>query len=271
MGTIFAAVFLVILVMTYFIVISLKIVSESASKKVNAYFLSKLQEYDEDFSEKMDELRELQEKKEVLKQDIKVLEMDRHALRVSRFYQPRPVIRDTFIPLARYIDNGFFSDYKIAKNLLTMDKEGIIRNLFEMFPYEGDILRYNSAKRILDMLDYDALYNMYTLEEEEQLTILDECLTGTELALLEEFCQPIDDASEFDFLEFLSWLKRVTDEESPILTAALGEEGEDYSYISPFAYCRYDKNVCEGVRIVYQNRLYDYSIYESRKKNEHVY
>ena len=41
-----------------------------------------------------------------------VLKMDYNAMQVSRFYKPRPVIRDAYIPVSHYIDNGFFSDYK---------------------------------------------------------------------------------------------------------------------------------------------------------------
>ena len=32
------------------------------------------------------------------------------------------------------------------------------------------------------------------------------------------------------------------------------------------ASCKVDGNICEGVKIVYQNKVYDYSIYKSRRK-----
>ena len=271
MIAIFAAIFLVMGVMIYFITVSLRIVTENANKKVNAYFLSKLREYDDDFVEKMNELEELREQKAELQQKIRILKMDHDSLEVSRFYKPRPVMRDTFIPMARYIDNGFFEDYKIAKNLLVMDKENIIKTIMERFPYSGNITRYESAHSIMKKLNNEAIYDLCSLDESTQLTVLDEELDEKEITLLEEFIKPITGVKDFSVLNFLSYLKQVINEESPILMAYIGDKDEDYSYVSENVKCQFDKNVCEGIRIVYQNRLYDYSIYESRRKNECIY
>jgi len=271
MVAVFIAIFLIMGVMIYFITASLRIVTENANKKVNAYFISKLGEYDKDFKEKMNKLVELQESKEDVEQQIKILKMDYNALNVSRFYKPRPVIRDTYIPVAHYIDNEFFSDYKKAKRLLVMDKAQIIRTVFEKYPYEGDINRYNLANSIKDKLNYNAMYDLCTLPKVEQLQALNEGLTPEEVDLLEEYIKTLLDPGKFDIIGFINWIKFVVNEESPILTAYLGEEDEDYSDVAENVVCLYDKNVCEGIRIVYQGRLFDYSIYESRKKNERVY
>ena len=271
MIAIFVSIFLVMGVMIYFITVSLRIVTENANKKVNAYFLSKLREYDDDFVEKMNELESLQEQKADLQQEIRMLKMDHNSLEVSRFYKPRPVMRDTFIPMARYIDNGFFEDYKIAKNLLVMDKENIIKTIMTKFPYEGNISRFDCAKTILEKLNYDAIYDLCSLDESIQLTVLDEELNKKEIKLLEEYAAPLTDTKDFDVLGFIRFLKQVINKESPVLVAYIGDKEEDYSYVSPNVICQFDKNVCEGIRIIYQNRLYDYSIYESRRKNECIY
>ena len=271
MIAIFAAIFLVMGVMIYFITVSLRIVTENANKKVNAYFLSKLREYDDDFVEKMNELEALQEQKADLQQKIRMLKMDHNSLEVSRFYKPRPVMRDTFIPMARYIDNGFFEDYKIAKNLLVMDKEEIIKTIMSKFPYEGDLTRFNSAETIVKKLNFEAIYDLCSLDEKTQLNILNDELNKKEIKLLEEYVTPLTNPKDFDILGFLRFLKQVINKESPVLVAYIGDKEEDYSYVSSNVICQFDKNVCEGIRIIYQNRLYDYSIYESRRKNECIY
>ncbi|MBR5943444.1 MAG: hypothetical protein IKZ94_00675 [Lachnospiraceae bacterium] len=258
-------------VMIYFVTASLRIVTENASKKVNVYFLSKLKEYDSDFKEKMNKLEELRESKEEVEQRIKVLKQDYNAMQVSRFYKPRPVIRDAYIPVSHYIDNGFFADYKIAKNLLVMDKRKIIRTVLDKFPYQGNLERYNAANSILKLLNFNAVYDLCTMEKIEQLKVLNETLKKKERALLGEFIEPMDELEEFDILDFISWLKQTVSIQTPVLTAYLGEEDENYDDVADNVVCMYDKNVCEGIRIVYQGRLYDYSIYKSRKKNEHIY
>lgn len=271
MLAVFIAIFLIMAVMIYFITASLRIVTENANKKVNAYFLSKLGEYDKDFKEKMNKLEELRESREEVEQEIKILKLDYNALNVSRFYKPRPVINDTYIPVAHYIDNEFFSDYKKAKRLLVMDKAQIIRTVLEKYPYEGNIKRYNSANSIKKKLNYEAMYDLCTLPKMEQLRVLSDALEKSEVDLLEEYIKTLLDPTTFDVIGFIDWIRFVVNEESPMLTAYLGEEDEDYSDVADNVQCLYDKNVCEGIRIIYQGRLFDYSIYESRKKNERVY
>lgn len=271
MWAIFIAIFVVMAIMIYFVTLSLRIVTENASKKVNSYFLSKLEEFDNDFEDKLNVMAQLQVEKDEIQQEIRILKMDHRNMEVSRFYKPRPVIRDTYIPIARYIDNGFFEDYKLAKNLLVMDKEQIIRDIMEKFPYKGNIERYNSAKKIQDMLNFEAVYDLSTFEKEKQLITLDQIFSDGEAKLFEEFVSELSEVNDFELLTFINWIKQVLDIESPILHAYLGDPDEDYSYISPNVVCHMDDNVCEGIRIIYQSQLFDYSIYESRRKNERVY
>ena len=129
------------------------------------------------------------------------------------------------------------------------------------------------AQNIWDKLNFEAIYDLCSISEENQLIVLGEELNDDEEGLFEEYAKEInlDAVEDFKILDFLSWLKEVVNEESPMLVAYVGDESEDYSYISPYVICQFDRNVCEGIRIVYQKRLYDYSIYESRRKNEHVY
>ena len=200
------------------------------------------------------------------------MEKDHNSLEVSRFYSPRPVMRDTFIPTARYIDNAFFEDYKKAKNLLVMDKEEIIRNILEKFPYAGDRKKYEAARGILTTLNFQAVYDLCTVPESYQIAVLREELETEEKLLLEEFMDILQETAEkFNLMKFLNWLKQIVNRESPILVAYLGEQEEDYSYVADNVICQFDSNICEGIRIIYQNRLYDYSIYESRRKNECIY
>lgn len=273
----FLAVFLVLGVMLYFIVISLRIVVENVTKKVNAYFLSKLKDFDDDFNDKIREIEKIETYRENLKKEIHVLEMDQHNLQASKFFQPRPLIRDISIPLARYIDNDFFTDYKKAKRLLTMDKGQIIKNVLERSPYSGDAKRFDAANNIKKKLNFDAVYDLCTLYQTDQLLFLDEVFDEYEQSILVEYLQTVEDIEatqgerNFNILHFLNWIEQIINAESPVLVAYLGDHDEDYSNVAPNVECKYDDNICEGVKIVYQNMLYNFSIYEARKKNEKIY
>lgn len=268
---VFIAIFIVMGILIYFIAVSLRIVVESAGRKVNAYFLSKLSVYDEDFGEKLEEVQRLEQRSDELRECLDELRSERGTLESSRFYKPRPLMRDTYIPVARYIDNSFFEDYKMTKKLLDIDKEEIIRGILENFPYTGDIERYRTAEQIIEELNTEALYDLISLMRSSQIRCLKESFSEPEWNLFREYFYALPEEGAFDMMEFLNWLKQIIRKESPYLTAYVGEKDEDYSYISPYVICGFDKNVCEGIRIIYQNKLYDYSIYESRKKNERIY
>ena len=266
MLAVFIAIFLILGVMIFFITISLRIVAENASKKVNAYFLSKLGEFDADFKEKMNTLEQLGEAKEELEHKIKILKADQTSLEVSRFYKPRPIIRDTYVPVAHYIDSGFFEDYKKAKTLLVMDKAQIIRDVMNKFPYEGNMELFNVASKILKELNPDAMYDLCTLPVPQQVSVLREVFTDGLKDMLEEFIETLPSEENFSVLSFKNYVQLIEKRESPYLHAKLGADDEDYSYVSPYVICEFDSNICEGIRIEYQGKLYDYSIYESRKR-----
>lgn len=266
MLAIFIAIFLILGVMIFFITVSLRIVAENASKKVNAYFLSKLGEFDADFKEKMNTLEQLGEAKEELEQKIKILKADQTSLEVSRFYKPRPIIRDNYVPVAHYIDSGFFEDYKRAKTLLVMDKAQIIRDVMNKFPYEGNMERFTTAQRILKELNPDVMYDLCTLPVPQQIEVLRDSFEGWMRDMFEEYMSTLQEEADFDVLAFKAFVTLIENQESPYLNAKLGAEDEDYSYVSPYVKCEYDSNICEGIRIEYQGKLYDYSIYESRKR-----
>ena len=103
-----------------------------------------------------------------------------------------------------------------------------------------------------------------------------EVFTEEEKVLLEEYTSLVNlggtqGERNFNLLHFLNWIEQTINEESPILTAYVGEEDEDFSQMNENVVCKYDANICEGVKIIYQNMLYNFSIYEARKKNDKIY
>lgn len=263
MTSIFVAVSAVMILLILFIAVAIRVVAENADKRIDNYFLSKLEEYDNEFKEKINTMEELEAQKKKLEEEIDNLKFEQNSLETPKFYRPRPVIRDTYIPIAHYIDSGFFNDYKIAKQMLNLNFERIIRGVLERNPYTGNIERYNTAMEIREILNYMAVYDMVTMPGKDQMQVFLQGLAGSQMAMLLDYIKTLDlDNGVFDILEFIKWLEKVIRNESPILAAYFAEP-KDFSYISPYVKCYVDKNVCDGVRIIYQGRLHDYSIYET--------
>ena len=82
--------------------------------------------------------------------------------------------------------------------------------------------------------------------------------------LLGEIFDEEDD--DFDVLGFTDFLKHTAGKNDPHVFVSVAENEEDYSNEERKIVCLVDQNICEGLKIVYQNKVYDYSIYKSRRK-----
>ena len=263
----FVAVVIVLLVLIYFMVIVLRSVVSEVNQKVNGYFLKHLENYDEQFENKFTQMKEMNEKEEKMSRTLRSLERELEAYKVSPFYVPRPIPRDIYIPTARYIDNDFFVEYKVTKDkLMSIDKQQVIYNVMDKVPYTGDIDRYNLACEIISDLDFEGMYNLCSVSSSEQMDILKEALTDEKGEMLSQYIDTLDEESQFDSLQFIDYVKTIRTIEDPHVYVSVGENELDYTEEDKKIICSFDSNICEGIKIIFQNKVYDYSIYKTRRK-----
>ena len=264
---IFIAVIVVLLVLIYFMTVMLRSVVSESNQKVNGYFLKNLEMYDTRYKDKVNSLRKLEVEYEDVSRELRNMKNEMISYKTSPFYAPRPVPRDIFIPTARYIDNDFFEEYKIAKDkLMSIDKQDVIDNVIEKVPFTGNITIYNTVQGIMEKLNFDAIYDLCSSTKEDQYRIIVESLDEEEQKLLSEYTQNMDDIEEFDVLRFTDFLKHIAWRNDPHVFVSVAENEADYSNPDRNIVCLVDQNICEGLKIVYQNKVYDYSIYKSRRK-----
>lgn len=263
----FVAVVIVLLLLIYFMVVVLRSVVSEVNQKVNGYFLKHLEEYDDHYSSKLANIKEMNAKEEKLSRTLRSLEREVESYRVSPFYVPRPVPRDIYIPTARYIDNDFFVEYKVAKDkLMSIDKQQVIYNVLERVPYTGSIDRYKLACDVIADLNFDVLYNLCSVPSDDQLKALNETFTGEKKELLEKYVESLEVDEEFDSMKFYDYVKDIRLIEDPHVYVSVAENEQDYTEEEKNIICSVDSNICEGIKIIFQNKIYDYSIYKTRRK-----
>lgn len=263
----YIAVVVVLVVLIYFMIVMLKSVATEANQKVNSYFIKNLEEYDAIYKTKMSNLNKLNVEYEEVSRELRNMKNEMISHKTSPFYAPRPIPRDIYIPTARYIDNDFFEDYKNAKDkLMSVDKQGLIDNVMNKVPYTGDIDMYKLATGIVDKLNFEAKYDLCSISSEEQLKILNEALDVKEKEVLYEYIEDMIEVDEFDILKFIDYVKNIQRIHTPKVFVSVAENEKDFTNEARNIVCNTDSNICEGVKIVYQNKVYDYSIYKSRRK-----
>lgn len=264
---IFIAVIVVLLVLIYFMTIMLRSVVSESNQKVNSYFLKNLEMYDERYKEKVSSISKMNVEYEEVSRELRNMKNELISYKTSPFYAPRPVPRDIYIPTARYIDNDFFEEYKIAKDkLMSINKQEVIDNVMDKVPFTGDLKIYNTIQGIMKKLNFDAIYDLCSSTKEDQLQIIKESLDTEEQKLLYQYIEDMEEIDEFDVLGFTDFLKHTAWKNDPHVFVSVAENEEDYSNEKRNIVCLVDQNICEGLKIVYQNKVYDYSIYKSRRK-----
>ena len=71
---------------------------------------------------------------------------------------------------------------------------------------------------------------------------------------------------EFDSMKFYDYVKDIRLIEDPHVYVSVAENEQDYTEEEKNIICSVDSNICEGIKIIFQNKIYDYSIYKTRRK-----
>lgn len=161
------------------------------------------------------------------------------------------------VPNGVYRNETFLRDYRRVKQLSAPDVRTAVRQVREMAGDGGDAARGQAAAEIGRMLAGDAAYQLSTLPPEEQETVLRGVFSAPQQALLDEHLLL---RSKFDLMAFLEEMEACAREGSDRMTVYTGDPDADYGALDPQIDTVYDAGICEGVRILYRNRLYDYSL-----------
>ena len=266
MAVIFVGVLVVMAVMNGALFYVLHITVLATRRQVEACFVRELEDYNDYLEEKTRESRQIEEHKKGLKKEIGEMEGVILSLKTSPFYAPRPIARELFIPTARYIDNEFFDNHKRVNDMMKdMDYQEIIDKIEEKQAYRVNLEDYEAACRILKFLSMNINYELCTLSDIVQLDILQMSLQGRERELLDIFLEESKE-KEFDVLDFRTFVREVKTAQDPKMYIRTGGDMPEGLAACAELVHQYDGNISEGLKVIYQNQAYDFSIYRLRSR-----
>ncbi len=267
MQIIFGAVLAAMIVLNLFMGFVIYQIVMITNRQVKKHVTREIEGCTETVDRKLEEIRQMEQKKEDLQHEISSLEGVVLSLKTSPFYAPRPIARELFIPTARYIDNTFFDNHKLVSDMMKgVDQKEIARNIRSLHAYTGNRQDYDTACRLLDFLGVDTAYELCTVSPQLQVETLKEALTGREAEMLEDFLGTLGEDEEFDSLSFRTYLREIRTEQDPSMYIRTGDRQMDCSGWGEDMVHQYDGNISEGLKIIYQNQSFDFSIYRLRSK-----
>ena len=251
MVVLFIAACLIVAFLIFLMFIILRKTVRIVNDQTKSYFVNKLQGYDDLITERENKLNEIDEliknreigkennKKELLKGGY-AFDTDVIDLFNSTEYQDKNIFE-----LNRKIDETFVVNYEeLVKDFLA---------------FCDDSKDYEFCVNLREKFDSEQIYNLKSVMSENLEDELKSFLTEKEFKIYEAFKLIISDHS---IENFVIYLDQLVDLNSPKVVILVGSKHENYDHLSEYIETRYNDKIYRGLKIVYKNRVYDFSLSE---------
>ncbi|MGL5972399.1 MAG: hypothetical protein ACRCZK_01585 [Oscillospiraceae bacterium] len=243
------AVISVFVIVNGFIILILGQVSANLRYRAKNEFITRLNVYDDIIDNKILEIKELENKIEDISREGEITYNQHNNVgsnNASNF---------TIAKVADYTDESFFENYRYLKESFKLNYEEIINQFKQKFLLENNTIdSYFSS--IKEKIIFDVRYKLLLKNKDEQLEYLNNIFIKEENEILNKF---IEDKGNFELLEFINFVeenKTLIDKNAIVRLSKDLEtiicEDDHIDFIV-------DEDIIEGLKIIYRNKIYDYS------------
>ena len=244
------AIFIVLILVAVMFII-LKTTVKKINTQTKQYFVDKLQEYDYMIDNKLNKLNEINE--ELKEKELKREEQDTSTS--SRHYDFDYQIID-LLNKTEYQDKNIFELNKEIENKFKMDYESLIKKFLEHIDDDG---RYQFCINLKEKFTSEEIYKLKIMLPDEQEEYLKKLLNEKELEIYNIYCK-LEKKPNIE--GFLDYINELIDLNNPNITIYVGKKDENYDHLSKYIKTIYSKDIYRGIKIIYQKRIYDYSLNE---------
>ena len=243
-----ASLFILLLVFLMFFI--LKSTVKKINKQTKLYFVDKSQEYDYLINEKVEQLKELdkqiKEKELIQDKDKKVNENNNYEFDYSII----DLLNNT-----KYQDKNIFELSKKMDDKFNIDKEKLIKDFLSISVNDDS---YLFCKKLKSKFTSDIIYSLKILSLEELDKKLKEILSGDEYKLYQLYSE----TNKKNIDGFVDYINELIDLNNPNIVVYVGDKNENYDHLSKYIKTIYSSDIYRGIKIKYQNKIYDYSLNE---------
>ena len=243
-----ASLFILLLVFLMFFI--LKSTVKKINKQTKLYFVDKSQEYDYLINEKVEQLKalhkQIKEKELIQDKDKKVNENNNYEFDYSII----DLLNNT-----KYQDKNIFELSKKMDDKFNIDKEKLIKDFLSISVNDDS---YLFCKKLKSKFTSDIIYSLKILSLEELDKKLKEILSGDEYKLYQLYSE----TNKKNIDGFVDYINELIDLNNPNIVVYVGDKNENYDHLSKYIKTIYSSDIYRGIKIKYQNKIYDYSLNE---------
>ena len=242
-----AIILFILLLMTGVLFFLVKKEIDDINNKCKVYFTRKAQEYTDSINreEKNDSSEDTNDAKEV-----KGIKEENKNAKTSVVYVEKK---------ANYEINDLLKIMKKIDDKFDVNNINIIKSFIKSYVSddENKLSRYKSLQEMKKFIDKIGIFNIITNDDEELVDRIIKHLTLIDEDIFMEFYSGKD---IFEVEEFCNFLDYEIGKCDPTIYVYVGSNKKNYDEIDKRIKTIYSDDIYKGIKIVYLNKLYDYSL-----------
>lgn len=243
-----AAIIIVLLILNIILFFLLKSVIKQINKIVKVNVAESLSVYDRIIQKKEKRIEELNTYLQSL------TEADEPDDEKVSVYKAHDIELEYIFSKHNFTDIEFFKNYDYVKRMFKFDYMKILNTFIQTAIAKDHDNLYETLK---ESLTSQIQFDLLNFEGEEQYTILKQCIPSQYDVILDDYKKR---NKAFDIIKFCEFLELKAKAYNNSIIVKMGYPDERIKKISPNIEVVEDKSIIEGMKIVYRNTLYDYSI-----------
>lgn len=246
--------FLIAVLIIGFLVFAMFMILKNTVNRINnqtkSYFVDKLQEYDHLIDEKEEKLNRVDE--ELKKRESQIFKEETN--KSQKNYEFDYNIIELFSK-TKYQDKNIFEITKKIDEKFNLDYNSIL-NKFIANVETNDIV-YNFCINLKQKFTGEIIYQIKILDDKEEY--LKKFLDNNEYKIYEAF-KTLNNNTDID--SFMDYLDELIDLNNPTILVYVGNKEENYDHLSKYIKTKFAPDIYRGIRIIYKNKMYDFSLSE---------
>ena len=240
------AIIVVLTLMTVVIFFILKNTVSNINEQGRVYFTLKLQQYEKEYDKLNNNNEERNKGLEENKQTVKNISSIPRSGSLVYVDEKLDYQVSDLLSLVKKIEKGF-----------TVDNEEVIKKFIEEKTEKESARKYKKLKEVKDYIMERGVYKILTSNDEGYMENVEREIERIDHKIYHRYIMSCD---EFEIEDFLNYLENEMGTCDPTIYVIVGSEDENYDHIDERIQTIFDDKVYKGIKIIYKNKLYDYSL-----------
>ena len=220
--------------------------------QTKSYFVNKLQGYDDLIQDKENKLLEIETQ---IKDKEKGIKEEETINSSNQRYAFDNNVIDLF-NATKYQDQNIFELNKKIDENFVVNYEELIKDFLTLCSDDTD---YEFCVNMRGKFDSSVIYKLKSMLKDDYEAELKTMLSKKEYKVYEAFKLVTSEDNVDNFIDYLDQLVDLNDPKVKIL---VGNKSENYDHLSEHIETVYSNRIYRGIKIIYKNKVYDFSLSE---------